>query len=126
MAAVFAKVAALLMVVAGLWFAAALVIAVGRAETKKRELAAKLACASCKVLLGEEAVVLGQEQWLKHMEMLRMLNPNPMRKLRVPRTVHAQCTHCGARYRFDDIRNEYVKVDVMLSFERPKGDGAGN
>jgi hypothetical protein len=29
------------------------------------------------------------------------------------------------RYRFDDIRDEYVKVDVMLSFERPKEGSAG-
>jgi hypothetical protein len=51
------------------------------------------------------------------MEMLRMLNP--MRKLRVVRTVHAQCTHCRARYRFDEIHDDFIRVDVVLAFEWP-------
>ena len=65
-------------------------------------LARTFICLRCGEVMGEEAVALGDAFWKEHMAALQ--KSSPAIRLRVVRTVHAVCPHCGAKYQLADGR----------------------
>ncbi len=65
-----------------------------------RALADFLPCVQCSEILGKAALERADTIWAAHIEQLHREHPGY--RFRLVRDVHAICTHCGQRYRFDD------------------------
>ena len=65
-----------------------------------RAVADRFACLQCGEVLGRAALERADTIWVAHVEQLHREHPGY--RFRLVRNVHAVCTHCGKRYRFDD------------------------
>jgi predicted RNA-binding Zn-ribbon protein involved in translation (DUF1610 family) len=74
---------------------------------RMRELARTFICLNCGKVLGKEAIGLGDEAWSRHIDEVLKQCP-PRTRLRVVRTVHAVCPHCGALYQYIDKARSFA------------------
>lgn len=78
------------------------VVAVLEARDRRRLRAAAdaFACLECGEILGLAALERADADWAGHLA--RLHREHPGCRFRLVRDVHAVCTRCGARYRFDE------------------------
>jgi hypothetical protein len=84
-------------------------------KRKIRKAARHFSCTQCQTLLGDAAVALADELWMKHMRTMQK-QAGPVR-FRVIRDLYAVCTRCGARFNFDEKRETFLEISSVLSFE---------
>ena len=80
-----------------------------------RKLARRTACGRCGALLGEDALALADELWLRHLHTLRR---DPDVKYRIVRELDAVCRACGQRHRYLREHKRFEPQQVVLVFER--------
>jgi hypothetical protein len=92
----------------------ALRFVIGREQQALLALARRTACTRCGAALGDEAVMLADTLWERHMQ---KLFEGGAVKSRIVRNLDAVCPRCGARYQLDAKAKSFVPVEVALSFE---------
>ena len=99
-----------------LFLAALLVVVLVQADSRNlRRSARRFPCTRCQGILGDRAVSLADDLWMKHMRTLRERHPGM--RFRIVRGLHAVCTKCGARFKFDRDLRAFLETECVLSFE---------
>ena len=75
-----------------------------------RAVANRFTCLQCGEVLGRAALERADAAWVAHVEQLHREHPG--HRFRLVRDVHAVCTRCGKRYRFDDKLGTLQALDT--------------
>lgn len=67
-------------------------------------------CVACGQILGKESVERADAEWAEHIRELRERHPGV--KFRLVRSIHAICTLCGTRYRYDEKTRELAALEA--------------
>lgn len=90
------------------------------ARQRKRAVASRTACLRCGQVLGAAAVEKGDEVWAAEMRARSDAFPGVRFRPRIVRSLHAVCTKCGARYRYDEeARAFHPAPDVLPETMEP-------
>jgi len=70
-------------------------------------------CTKCGNILGSESLRLADAEWKKHVRTL--MAKYPFVRFRIARTLHAICSHCGARYTYFEKTKTFAPEDISAS-----------
>jgi hypothetical protein len=76
-----------------------------------RAAADKFRCVDCDQILGRKSIQLADAEWSERMR--ELMNRFPGVRPRVVRNIHAICSICGTRYRFDEKARSFAKTSAQ-------------
>jgi hypothetical protein len=76
-----------------------------------RAAAGRFRCVDCGQILDRKSIQLADAEWAERMHDL--MNRFPGVRPRVVRNIHAICSMCGTRYRFDEKARSFAKTSAQ-------------